>query len=174
MDMRPPVFVRTLTDEERHALHAGLRSAEAFVLRRCQILLASARGERVPQIARSLGCDDQAALNVIHDFNQRALATLTPDSRRPNHIHPAFDEQAADKLRQMLHQSPRDFGKPTSLWTLALAAEVSFETGLTTHRVSPETIRATLRCRGMSWQRAKEWITSPDPQYAHKKTGATG
>jgi transposase len=173
MDMRPPVFVRTLTDEERQALHAGLRSAEAFVLRRCQILLASARGERVPQIARSMGCDDQAALNVIHDFNKRALGTLTPGSRRPHRIHPAFDESAADKLRQMLRQSPRDFGKPTSLWTLALAAEVSFETGLTTQRVSPETIRATLRRRGMSWQRAKEWINSPDPQYAHKKTGAT-
>ncbi len=29
----------------------------------------------------------------------------------------------------MLHQSPRRFGKPTSLWTLELAAEVSFEEG---------------------------------------------
>src|SRR5512133_3208634 len=100
MDMRPPVFVRPLTDAERQALHAGLRSAEAFVLRRCQILLASARGERVPQIAHSLGCDDQSALTIINDFNQRALATLTPGSRRPHHTRPAFDAAAAAKPRQ--------------------------------------------------------------------------
>ena len=30
-----------------------------FVLRRCQILLASSRGENAYQIARSLGCDSQ-------------------------------------------------------------------------------------------------------------------
>jgi hypothetical protein len=37
----PPKFVRPLEDAEREALAAGLRSSDAFVLRRCQILLAS-------------------------------------------------------------------------------------------------------------------------------------
>jgi hypothetical protein len=31
-------------------------------------------------------------------------------------------------LRQMLHRSPREFGKPSSLWTMEMAAEVSFNT----------------------------------------------
>ena len=44
--MLRPIFVRPLTDAERQQVEAGLRSSEAFVLRRCQILLASARGER--------------------------------------------------------------------------------------------------------------------------------
>ena len=39
--MRPPIFVRPLTDAERTALTMGLRSSDAFVLRRCQMLLAS-------------------------------------------------------------------------------------------------------------------------------------
>ena len=38
--MKPPIFVRTLSKEERKVLEAGLRSSDAFVLRRCQILLA--------------------------------------------------------------------------------------------------------------------------------------
>lgn len=176
MGMRPPVFVRAITDEERVALEAGLRSSEAFVMRRCQILLASERGQRVPQIVQTLGCDDQTALNVIHAFNKRGLASLTPLSRRPKTIHVAFDEQAAEKLRQILHQSPRDFGRPTSVWTLGLAVEVSLEKGLTKERVSMETIRSTLKRLGMSWQRAKEWIISPDPQYQYerKKREGTG
>jgi len=76
-------------------------------------------------------------------------------------------------LRALLHQSPRNFGKPTSVWTLPLAAEVSFEQGMTQERVSGETIRATLARVGVRWKRAKEWITSPDPAYARKKGRAT-
>jgi hypothetical protein len=43
----------------------------------------------------------------------------------------------------------------TSLWTLDLAAEVSFEEGLAPERVSGETIRATLARMGIRWLRAK-------------------
>ena len=42
--MKPPLFVRELTGSDRRALQAGLRSREAFALRRAQILLASADG----------------------------------------------------------------------------------------------------------------------------------
>ena len=35
-------------------------------------------------------------------------------------------------MREMLHQSPREeFGKDSSLWTMEMAAQVSFEEGLT-------------------------------------------
>ena len=77
-------------------------------------------------------------------------------------------------MREMLHRSPREFGKPTSLWTLALAAEVSFEEGITEERVSAETVRATLERMGVRWLRAKRWIASPDPEYARKKDAVTG
>jgi hypothetical protein len=55
-----------------------------------------------------------------------------------------------------------------------MAAEVSFEEGLTKERVSGETVRATLARLGVRWEGAKRWITSPDPQYQRKKGGATG
>ena len=171
--MQPPLYVRPPTDEERRSLEAGLRSADAFVLRRCQILLASARGERTVAIARALGCDDQTVRNVIHGFDAAGLAVLVRGSSRPLTRHAAFDVAGAERLRDLLHQSPRTFGKPTSLWTLELAAEVSFGQGLTPARVSGETIRATLRRLGVRWKRAKDWITSPDPEYARKKVPAT-
>ena len=37
-------------------------------------------------------------------------------------------------MREMLHRSPREFGKDSSLWTMEMAAEVSFEEGLTSLR----------------------------------------
>jgi transposase len=168
-----PIFVRPLTDAERQQVEAGLRSAEAFVLRRCQILLASARGERAITIARQVGCDDQTVREAIHAFNSVGLEALRPGSHRPHTIRTAFDTGRAQQLRALLHQSPRTFDKPSSLWTLELAAQVSFEQGLTPARVSGETIRATLKRLGVGWKRAKRWITSPDPAYARKKAVAT-
>ena len=171
--MRPPIWVRPLTDAEREQVAAALRSSNAFSLRRAQIILASARGELVPRIARHLGCAEQTVRNAIHAFNATGTASLRPGSTRPHRIRSAFDLSAAERLRALLHRSPRTFGQPTSLWTLDLAAEVSFEQGLTAARVSDETIRMTLKRLGIGWKRAKRWITSPDPEYARKKALAT-
>jgi transposase len=167
--MKRPIFVRPLTDDEREQSEAGLRSVDAFVLRRCQIILASARGEWAPRIAHNLGCNAQTARNVIAAFNESGLTCLQRGSHVPHTLYPAFNSEQAERLRALLHQSPRNFGKPTSLWTLELAAEVCFERGITATRVTGETIRATLVRLGMRWLRAKQWITSPDPQYARKK-----
>ncbi len=173
--MRRPIFVRPLSDAERETLRAGLRSSDAFVLRRCQALLASADGSNALQIARSLGCHDQTVRNAIRQFNEGGLEeALSRGSSRPRTVHAAFDDQRAEALREMLHRNPREFGRPTGLWTLEMAAEVSFEEGLTEGRVTGETVRATLSRMGVRWLRAKRWITSPDPEYARKKGAATG
>jgi len=167
--MQTPLFVRPLTADERASLETGLRSASAFTVRRCQILLASAERQPTPSIARSLHCTDQTVRNAIHAFHQRGLTVLQPLSSRPHTTSTIFDAGACEALRALLHQSPRTFGKPTSRWTLALAAEVSFAQGLTPRLVSDETIRVALRRLRVSWKRAKHWITSPDPAYARKK-----
>jgi transposase len=172
--MKPPIFVRELSEEEREGLQAGLRSKDAFVMRRSQILLASARGESPPKLAANLGCASQTARNAIRAFNQRGMDALTPGSSTPKRVYSAFDAESAERLRGMLHRSPREFGYESSLWTLEMAAEAAFEEGLTKRRVSGETIRATLsRLLGIRWLRAKRWITSPDPLYERKKGGAT-
>ncbi len=90
-------------------------------------------------------------------------------SRRPHTTQAAFSAETVERLKEILHQSPRNFGRSTSLWTLGLAAEVSYEKGLVKESVSAETIRATLKRFGMKWTRAKHWITSPDPSYEMKK-----
>jgi transposase len=171
--MRIPIYVRRLTDAERCAVKAGLRASEAFTLRRCQIVLASADGAPIPQIARRLGCNEQTVRNAVHAFNGLGTAALTQGSSIAHTIHRALAPAEAERLRDLLHRSPRDFGYPTSLWTLDLAAQEAFRQGLTDHKVSGETIRATLVRLGIRWLRAKEWITSPDPEYARKKGGAT-
>ena len=172
--MKRPIYVRPLPDAERDAVETGLRSSDAYTLRRSQILTASARGEQVPQIARSLSCNEQTVRNAIHAFNQAGVATLTKRSSAVHTDQAAFTPAAAERLRALLHRSPRDVGHQTRLWTLDLAAEEAFKQGRTATRVTGEAVRATLGRLGVRWPRAKTWITSPDPAYERKKGGATG
>jgi transposase len=172
--MKPPLFVRPLTRDEAQAIRAGLRWPSAFTFRRCQILSASAAGLKPSEIRDRLGCSTQTVRNAIRAFHAAGTDCLDEGSHRPKSSRPEIDDGGCERLRALLHRSPRDFGKPTSLWTLDLAAEVAFAEGLTARRVSRETIRRALKRLGVGWKRAKTWITSPDPAYLRKKTRGTG
>ncbi len=163
------MYVRALKPDEQAGIEAGLRSSDAFTLRRSQILLASSRKQRPSKIAQNLGCATQTVRNAIHAYAEKGLACLKQESSRPKTVQAQFDQAKCEALRALLHQNPRTFGKTTSCWTLALAAEVCFERELTESQVSIETIRLALKRLGVGWQRAKHWITSPDPDYIRKK-----
>jgi transposase len=137
------------------------------------MLLASARGERAPAIAQQLGCDDQTVRNAIKGFTTTGLAVLQEGSSRPHHLRTTFTEEACQQLQELLHRSPHDFGLERGVWTLALAAQVSFEQGIIETSVSTESVRRALKRLKTNWKRAKHWISSPDPQYLQKKMHAT-
>lgn len=168
--MLAPLFVRTLTRAERKALKKGLRQRDAFSVRRCQILLASAKRKTAEQIAQDLGCVSQTVRNVIHDFERRGLACLVKGENVPLTVEPVLTAAKREHLQAILHQSPRTFGKDQSVWTLKLLAEVCHEQGLSDTELSAPTILDAIVRLGSQWKRAKHWVTSPDPQYALKKT----
>lgn len=171
--MQRPLLIRTLSAAERQCLQAGLRSPQAFTVRRCQILLASANGLHAPQIARNLACAKGTVLYALHAFGRAGLDCLQEQSSRPHSAHALLDESFTERLTDLLHHSPRLCGKPTGVWTLNLVAEVAHARGWTPRQLSDETIRQTLQRLGIRWRRAKHWITSPDPAYARKKNSAT-
>src|SRR5215217_755527 len=143
--MHPPLFIRPLAEAERESLRAGLRSTDAFTLRRCQILLASDRGQDAALIARNLGCSKGTALNALRAFRAEGLACLRPKSTRPHSAKPYLTEGHAPALEDLLHHSPRLYGKPTSLWTLDLVAEVCHARGWTPRVLTGEAIRQALQ-----------------------------
>ena len=157
--MRRPIFVSRQTDAERCAVEAGLLSSRAFTLRGCQIVCASANRVLIPhrQIAHNLACNQQTVRNAIHDFNTEGTIALTKSSSQVHTIYHALDAASPEHLRDVLHRSPHDFGYPTSLCTLDLAAKEAFRQRLTDHEVTGETIRATLVRFGVRWPGANEW-----------------
>jgi transposase len=166
-------MVRELNPEELVTLKQGLRSSDAFTLRRCQILLASNQGHAPQQISAQLHCSDQCVREAIHAFHQAGLSCLKAKSHATHTNRSAIDAAGLERLRGLLHQSPRQFGQNTSLWTLSGLAQVSLAQGITSREVSDETIRRALKKLGENWKRAKQWITSPDPKYEQKRDAVT-
>jgi hypothetical protein len=172
--METPIFVRPLSEEERESLQKGLRSKDTFTMRRSQMLLASSRGERAPNIALNLGCASQTVRDAIHDFNGRGLLALQAKSSRPKRTRDAFDRKNAEELREM--------APPLSERVRILDEPVDSCDGLRgglrrgTHR------RARLGGDGAGDAFAPAWGSLdagqavdnlPDPLYERKKGGAT-
>jgi transposase len=171
--MKPPLSIHPVTDEERAALEAGLRSHDAFTVHRCHILLARAERQRPSAIAKTLRCAPQTVRNVLHAFEARGLACVPRGSNAPITVEPVLNAPKREQLRAILHQSPRTFGQPASVWTLRRLAEVCHEQGLSETTLSCPTMLDAIVRMGVSWQRAKHWIVSPDPAYERKKTSGS-
>lgn len=171
--MKPFLFVRALTLDEDRALRDAARSDDLFARRRASVVRLSAQRRRLDQIADALAISVSGVRRIIHDFHERGLDSLHRRPMGPKAPTRLIDAQTAERLVGIAHQSPRDFGRPRSTWTLPLLAEVAFAEGLTAREVSGETVRQAIGAMGHAWQRAKQWIRSPDPQYALKKSSAT-
>jgi transposase len=68
-------------------------------------------------IAKQLGCHKQTVLTVIHGFNAKGLAVLQEGSSRPHRLRTTFSEEGLERLQDLLHRSPRDFGQQRGTWT---------------------------------------------------------
>jgi transposase len=167
--------VRDITPEERLVIEQGLRSASAFTVRRCQILLMSAdEGLKPREIGGRLRCSDQCVRDALRAFEREGTASLAMKSRARQTPQATFDAQGRQWLSEIVQQSPRTFGYETSLWTLKLLAQFAQRAGWSENVVRPETVGRALRKADINWRRAKQRITSPDEHYAVKKNDATG
>jgi winged helix-turn helix protein len=77
---RPPeVFVRPVTmTEGRRLQRIGRTAKDPVKLRRAIVVLMSAQGQAVPDIAQLLDCSPEYVRGVIHAFNRSGFAALDP------------------------------------------------------------------------------------------------
>src|SRR5687767_11243738 len=105
--MHAPIFVRVPSIEERARLEAGLRAPAALTVRRAQIVLLSAEGRRLREIARGLRCAVQTVRNGIRAFNAEGVASLVGTSSRPRSAAPVLGAAELERRRAILHHSRR-------------------------------------------------------------------
>ena len=164
--MRPPeVFVRPLEHAEATALKSRAKKAKHFATReRAAILLASNVGNSVPQIAAMWMTDESHVRKVIHEFNERGMASLDPEYRggRPRRITSEQRRQAV----AVAGARPDDQGAALTRWSLPRLADHLAETGVVD--ISPAHLGRVLADAGLSFQRTRTWKASPDPDYETK------
>ena len=171
---KEPIFVRAMSEEEKQVLEKARRASDACQMKRAQILLASSRGLTTSGIKKQFGYSAEYARQMIHRFNGQGIECLNRKSSAPKTAETIIDAGKCEQIKQIMHKSPRLFAKASSLWTLTLVAEVLAEEGITPRRMAAETIRTAIKKNGISWKRAKDWITSPDPNYELKKNSGSG
>jgi transposase len=170
-----PIYARAITKEERQALRKELKSDTGVVVRRSQVILMSADEDLKAQaIAERVGYSDETVRQVIQGFNQEGVQAVHPKSRARPDDQRAFKDAAREGLKAIVHQSPRAFGCESSMWTLQLLAEVSYQERLTDRLVHSDTVGETLHQLGVNWKKAKRHIQSPDAHYLLKKNDAIG
>jgi transposase len=166
MGRRPEVFVRPVSMAEGQRLQRIGRTARDPVgLRRAIVVLMSAQGQGVPDIARLLKCSPEYVRGVIHDFNDLGFKALDPkwSGGRPKTI----SEAARRRIRVIARCCPRDLGLPFSVWSLSKLAAYLVATGVVP-AISRESARQILRSGGISWQATKTWKASTDPAFMAK------
>jgi len=137
------------------------------------MLLSSAAGKTASQIAAELHCSGQGVREVIQAFEREGVGCLQEKSHARREPQSAFDKAGRDRLREVIRQSPRQFGHETSVWTLALLAETCEREGIASRAVSADNVGHVLREMGIDWRRAKHRIRSPDGHYTHRKKDET-
>jgi transposase len=164
--VRPPeVFVRPLGHDEARRLKRRAKEAKYFATReRAAILLASNVGTPVPQIAAMWMTDESHVRRVIHEFNERGMASLDPEYRggRPRRITSEQRRQAV----AVAGARPDTQGVALTRWSLPRLADHLAEIGLL--EISAAHLGRVLADAGLSFQRTRTWKASPDPDYEPK------
>jgi transposase len=154
-----------LAHDEARRLKRRAKEAKHFATReRAAILLASNVGNSVPQIAAMWMTDESHVRRVIHDFNERGMASLDPDYRggRPRRITVEQRRQAV----AVAGARPDTQGVALTRSSLPRLADHLGESGVVA--ISPALIGRVLAEAGLSFQRTRTWKASPDPDYETK------
>ena len=166
--MSERVRVREITNEEGNRLLRIVRRSSGSVVtwRRAQMVLLSAQGMDVAQIAKVAFTSPDRVREVLHNFNDDGFESLYPrySGGRP----PTFTLPQRQRIKRIALSRPADHDLPFSTWSLAKLADFLVAEGVVDD-ISHEGLRSLLREEGVSFQALKTWKQSNDPDFEAKK-----
>ena len=161
------LYVRDIGVADGRRLQRMVRTdRDRIKVRRAQVILASAQGAKVPDIARRLYFSPAHVRTVIRAFNTEGFEGLVPKycGGRPR----KFTEEQHSLIIETALCPPDLLGQPFTRWSLAkfrdhLLGEHIVES------ISIETIRQMLKAAKVKLRRTKTWKECNDPKLASKK-----
>ena len=165
------IFARDLKPEEgRRVQHEIRHGKDPTFTRRCQVILCSAQGMRVQEIADTTLLSEYHVRELIRTFNKGGMGAIRP--KKPGKPHPKFTEEEKASVAELAQIPPKVLGYPFNLWSLSKLMEaIAGRNILNGKTISDESIRLILEEYGISYQRTKTWKESNDPEFDIKKEG---
>jgi transposase len=144
------VQVRAIGNDEGNRLLRIVRRSSGSVVtwRRAQMVLLSAQGMAVPEIAAVTFTSPDRVRDVIHNFNADGFDSLRPKyaGGRP----PKFSPPQRQQIKKTALARPADHGLPFSTWSLSKLADFLVAEGVVDD-ISHEGLRTLLREEGVSF-----------------------
>jgi transposase len=160
------IYVRQPTEEEHQELQRMVRQEVGRVSRRAQIVLASARRRRVPEIAAVFGVSRNTVRFWLRRFDVYGPAGLYDEKRsgRPRKI----SEDVKNTVHQMMQTGPQQEGFAATCWTVAMLL-TALATKLKVH-LSISAVRTLLHQIDLRWGRPRlDMPDKVDPDKARKQ-----
>jgi transposase len=148
--MAERVRVREITNDEGNRLLRTVRRSSGSVVmwRRAQMVLLSAQGMDVSQIAAVTFTSPDRVRDVIHNFNADGFDSLRPKYAGGRPVK--FDAGQREQIKQVALARPVDHGLPFSTWSLSKLADYLVAQGVVDD-ISHEGLRQLLRDQGVSF-----------------------
>jgi transposase len=153
------VRIGPLSLEHQRRLREMRRRAVGRVALRAQMVLLSARGYTVPQIAEVFDVGEDVVRTWLHHFQERGPDGLA-DQPRPG--RPPKDRLARQIVHTQMHNSPRANGLVQACWTVGLLT--SFLLARLGLALSPSSVRRHLHASGWRWARPRLDVATHAPR----------
>ncbi len=160
------IYVRKPTAEEDHELRRMTRQEVGRVAIRAQMILLSAQGRSVPDIARLFEVDRKTVRFWMRRFDQHGPSGLYDEPRRgrPRLV----TEAVRDQLVELVQQDPAKSGHVVTFWTVAMLVLAIAQTLRV--QLSASAVRQALHHAKLAWGRPRLGMPAKtDPQKASKQ-----
>jgi transposase len=161
------LYVRDIGIADGRRLQRLVRtSRDRIKVRRAQVILASAQGSKVPDIARRLYFSPAHVRTIIKSFNADGFDALAP---KYGVGRPAkFSEEQRSLIIETALCPPDLLGQPFTRWSLPKLRDFVIADRIV-ESISIETIRQMLKNAKVKLRRTKTWKECNDPKLASKK-----
>jgi len=136
------LYVRELASEERQELERWASGESAELCHRARVILLSAEGRRVPEIADLLGAHPANLRKWLHRFNAVGCHGLV--TVRAGGAKPRITEAQKKRIADLARRAPRDLGLNFSNWTLHKLADQAAKRHIV-DQISHEYVRQILK-----------------------------
>ncbi|WP_426582137.1 IS630 family transposase [Mucilaginibacter sp. R-33] len=158
--------VLTIPAEDLKILKRWRRSSDRRKWERSVVIMESFHSKSAVDIAIKVDRGADKVSDWIRDYKAKGIKGLEKQPRRANKDIINGIKEKRDNLVRLIHESPKLHGINRTSWFLAdLSAVYQKVYGI---YISGSTISAYLKKEGYVYRKAKEVLTSPDPNFREK------